>query len=57
MARVLTCCIMFFAACLPALAQGDVAANTQLPNSNVVHWIITLGGDSLGSPIGFAGLQ
>ena len=44
MARVLTCCIMFFAACLPVLAQGDVAANAQLPDSNVVHWIITLGG-------------
>jgi hypothetical protein len=44
MARVLLCCMMFFATCLPALAQNDVVATVQLPDSNLVHWIITLGG-------------
>jgi hypothetical protein len=44
MARVLSCCIMLFAACLPALAQGNVATNVQLPDSDVIHWMIALGG-------------
>jgi hypothetical protein len=44
MARVLLCCIMSFAACLPALGQGDVGPNVQPSDSNLVHWLITVGG-------------